>query len=469
MGVLRLFLALSVVAAHAETTVFGFNGINSWYAVNFFFIISGFYMAMILNEKYKDMTPIHFYKSRAFRLFPVYYIGIFISLLVSFGDIKSVFDHLPTGAQIFFIFQNLFIFGQDLSFLLCIKKDTSLACASPMQINIPAWSLAVELGFYLVAPFILKNVKKTYLFVLFGCWYLISLNQIDFPLGPIDFFNPLSGISAFNYFFYPSSFIFFGGGALAYHLRKGNLQDHYFATLFVIILLSFTQTQMPFWHLLFICFAIPLLFNYTATNRIDRDIGELSYPAYILHYPILLFLKPFTQTHSQYFDFISLGSWVAIISCIIGFLLYRYVEKSINNYRQSEQFFDTKTASESNIVIRTFITSLLFMYFCLPIAAITYIYSYQYSTAHNPATTPFNLTDANWINGVGKTASNFFIANTSINLAHYQVGKFLRFSNGDIRKIVQVEQSGQFLTISVDGLPLNGQQIGFPNKIEIIK
>lgn len=50
MGFLRLFLALSVIAGHSQSTVFGFNGIGAWYAVQFFFIISGFYMAMVLNE-----------------------------------------------------------------------------------------------------------------------------------------------------------------------------------------------------------------------------------------------------------------------------------------------------------------------------------------------------------------------------------------------------------------------------------
>ncbi|EPR37113.1 hypothetical protein dsx2_1056 [Desulfovibrio sp. X2] len=63
MGVLRLFLALSVVAGHAQSTVFGYRGIPATYAVNCFFIISGFYMSMILNGKYRDVSPVLFYKA----------------------------------------------------------------------------------------------------------------------------------------------------------------------------------------------------------------------------------------------------------------------------------------------------------------------------------------------------------------------------------------------------------------------
>ena len=190
MGILRLFLAMSVVAGHAKTTVFGFNGIGAYYAVNFFFIISGFYMAMVLNEKYKDINPIYFYKSRALRLFPVYYIGVFIAIVVSFTSINVFFNHLSIGAKLYFIFQNIFILGQDLSYLLCIKA-TSFSCAAgdSMSINPPAWSLAVELGFYLIAPYILKSEKKTFAFVVLGCIYLLSLNRIYLPLNSIDFFT----------------------------------------------------------------------------------------------------------------------------------------------------------------------------------------------------------------------------------------------------------------------------------------
>lgn len=463
MGILRLFLAMSVIAGHAKTTVFGFNGIGAWYAVNFFFIISGFYMAMVLNEKYKDINPIYFYKSRALRLFPAYYIGVFIAIIVSFTSINDFFNHLSIGAKLYFIFQNIFIFGQDLSYLLCIKS-TSFSCAAgdSMSINPPAWSLAVELGFYLIAPYILKSEKKTFAFVVLGCIYLLSLNRIYLPVNSVDFFSPVD-ITALNYYFYPSSFSFFGGGALAYHLSKRKTQAHYYAAIFSIILFSFTHTIMPFWHLLFISMAIPVLFNYTAKNRLDRSIGELSYPAYILHFPILVFLRPFTQSHPLYFSFISLGSWVAIISCITGLLLYFYIEKTINVYRMSEKFFGSIAFAKNNFVSAS-TTSILVIYLIFPFTSVTYIYLHQKVTTH-----PVNFTDKNWIKGIGRISSIIKINNTLENINRYSVDKVIKFSNNDIRKIIKVETSEQFLNIHIDGNPLDGLQVGFPNKIEIVK
>jgi hypothetical protein len=51
MGTLRLLLALWVVAVHGEA-VYGYKIEQAWVAVQCFFIISGFYMSLILNEKY---------------------------------------------------------------------------------------------------------------------------------------------------------------------------------------------------------------------------------------------------------------------------------------------------------------------------------------------------------------------------------------------------------------------------------
>lgn len=464
MGLLRFFLALSVIAGHSETTVFGFRGIGAWYAVNLFFIISGFYMAMVLNEKYKDISPILFYRSRALRLFPAYYVGLLLAIFISFEQIYGFFTNLSLVGKLYYIFENVFIFGQDLSYLICVKT-LSLGCAYPvrMTINPPAWSLAVELGFYLVAPYIIKSEKKTFYFILLGCLYLISVNGISFPLANIDYLGSV-GLAAFNYYFYPSSFVFFGGGALAYHLSKRRLEPHYFAAITAIVLLSFTQTVMPFWHLLFISMSIPVLFNYTSKNTLDRSIGELSYPAYILHFPLLILLRPYVQSHPQYFEFVSLGSWVAIASCVIGYVTYVTIEKRINGYRDEITFRQSGVRAFSD-----FPAILVVFYLLMPVGIVSYVYSGQMYFVQNHESTPFNLTDENWINGIGVKISAFFVSDSEANFDYYQVGRRVSFSSGEIREIVRVERGGMYLNVFLSGNPLDGKKIGFPNIVEIVK
>ena len=85
MGILRTLLAISVVISHTES-IAGFRFVGGMMAVQVFFMISGFYMAMILSQKYVGKgSYLLFITNRFYRLFPIFWtiliITIFISLL----------------------------------------------------------------------------------------------------------------------------------------------------------------------------------------------------------------------------------------------------------------------------------------------------------------------------------------------------------------------------------------------------
>lgn len=336
MGFLRLFLALSVIAGHTKSTVFGFHGIGAPYAVNFFFIISGFYMAMVLNGKYKHTGPWRFYKSRALRLFPTYYIGLLAAMFLLRHQLAPLWAELTISGRWFMALQNALILGQDVSHLVCTPTLAG-GCADPFRVTInpPAWSLAVELCFYLAAPFILKSVKRTLIFILVGCLYLLLLDDLTFPLHGMAFFQDSAPRFALDYYLYPSSFIFFGGGAMAYHLHQRTFTPHYGMALLTLGALAFTTTSMPFWHLLFMGLAIPVLFEYTAKNKLDRTIGELSYPAYILHYPAMVFVSHLGEKHPALFTYIDLGTAVALVCCSAGLIIHFTLDRRINRMRET--------------------------------------------------------------------------------------------------------------------------------------
>src|SRR5262245_24765333 len=68
MGLIRLVLALSVVVWHMPGATWKL--LNAAVAVLCFFIISGFYMALVLNTKYDNAKD--FYVARVVRLYPAY-------------------------------------------------------------------------------------------------------------------------------------------------------------------------------------------------------------------------------------------------------------------------------------------------------------------------------------------------------------------------------------------------------------
>src|SRR5690606_33812821 len=51
------------------------------FAVQMFFVISGFYMALVLNEKYTERSPYRFYLARLLRLWPAYIVVLSAVLL----------------------------------------------------------------------------------------------------------------------------------------------------------------------------------------------------------------------------------------------------------------------------------------------------------------------------------------------------------------------------------------------------
>jgi peptidoglycan/LPS O-acetylase OafA/YrhL len=75
MGLIRVLLALAVVTTHSKVLFgLGFTGlVYGKNAVEMFYTISGFYMALILNEKYTGPGSYRtFVKSRFFRIYPAY-------------------------------------------------------------------------------------------------------------------------------------------------------------------------------------------------------------------------------------------------------------------------------------------------------------------------------------------------------------------------------------------------------------
>ena len=81
MGILRTILALLVVGSHLHA----FGG--AAFAVKSFFIISGFYMALVINTRYYALPISSFYGSRLLRLLPLYWI---VGLLTLIAEIVLV-------------------------------------------------------------------------------------------------------------------------------------------------------------------------------------------------------------------------------------------------------------------------------------------------------------------------------------------------------------------------------------------
>ncbi len=188
MGLLRFLLALSVITAHTGP-IFGSYLVGGKIAVQSFFIISGFYMSLIISQKYSGKKNSYklFITNRILRIYPTYLIVLFLSIILSFfflmkgmGGTFSLYKQynqvLNPITLAYLIISNIFIVGMDLVMFLGIDitHKTFYFTSNYLSTNpqlyyfllIPqAWTLSLELMFYFIAPFFVKR-KFWVLFVL---------------------------------------------------------------------------------------------------------------------------------------------------------------------------------------------------------------------------------------------------------------------------------------------------------------
>lgn len=341
MGILRFLLALSVLAVHASSiqfpistgdskTFWAMSLINGREAVALFYIISGFYMAMVLNTKYFNST-LRFYINRFLRLWPTYIVILILTCLLT--PIVSEIIKATAGSgfiiKAYVWLSNVFILGNDSFWLVSLDEghlhylprfinENSNGCF--LSINSPSFTISIEIIFYLMAPFILKSLKRVWIYFGIGVLY--------------HFIFVLSGNNniIFQYHFFPSSFIYFGLGALAWHYSKNKsfqLTEKAICLIFSACLaLMFTYTLLPMIIVIGFTILVPKLFELTKHSKTDKLIGELSYPMYIVHYPVLMYLGGTTISKTY------LGITCLVITIVISLLLHFSLEKPIEKWRQ---------------------------------------------------------------------------------------------------------------------------------------
>jgi len=351
MGFLRSILALSVLLSHAGGIPLRIYGVVVPYlitgadiAVQGFYIISGFYMALILSDKYTtDKGGLYFfYTNRMWRLMPVYFLSIIATFILSLlwlnYDIKPLLSiayyisHLQDHSFISIlisIFVNFSIIGQD---LVCLNPDSGIGIFLPQS-----WTLSLEIYFYLIIPFIIKRTRIMIGLVIFSSFMRIYLYSKGFSQGNI-----------WEYGFFPNELALFLLGSLSYKLYEVFRERKIFSKLnvtiipLILFILTFcfpllmllgrtftnflTNAQLIYFSAVFL--GLPFLFHLSKKSRIDRFIGELSYPIYLSHLMIIDIFTYFLKIESPLY--LSIVTTI-IVSSIIVILIQRPVDRYRHN------------------------------------------------------------------------------------------------------------------------------------------
>jgi len=359
MGILRFILAISVVLFHSSP-VFGFGFVGGQTAVQAFYIISGFYMTLILNEKYIGANRSYklFITNRFLRLYPIYWIVLVITLIyalvivaysegTNYGILSNFvkyYSSMGIGSLVFLIFVNSFLFLQDVLFFLGLDTvtgqfffTTDFHTTDPyvnMFLIVPqAWTIGMEITFYLIAPFLVtKKLKIITALIVASLIVRLILRSYGLTNDP------------WSYRFFPTELLFFMLGTVAYHAYL-KIKNYQISTLYLQLIfgglmaftLFFSFINVPaslfalkhpsYLVVFFVC--LPFVFQLSKKWKRDSKIGDLSYPIYISHILLLTWLNDLNIVPQKY-----LGLVLTIITVLFSMALNKLVTNKIEGIRQ---------------------------------------------------------------------------------------------------------------------------------------
>lgn len=319
-----------------------------WLGVDLFFVLSGFLITTILvNSLSKANFLKIFYIRRILRIFPLYYLLLFLSFFV-IPQLSSLDVSYYKDNQFYMwtYFQNwLFIFKEP-------HGD---------KIVLHTWSLAVEEQFYLIWPIIVLLIKKPKrLFVLmllalfatgFLRYFIWSFKIEDLAYSSLYTFTRIDGlcigsIVALSMKINPDMlkqykpYIIFFAAIVNFGFYFINNQNSF--TLPYLAFAGYTTFALLFGILIYEAVInesniIRVIFN----TKILRFFGKISYGLYVYHWPVYLLLfsyfrdwlikKGFGGSNMTDLPAAILVTFIAILISVISYELF---EKPILNLKK---------------------------------------------------------------------------------------------------------------------------------------
>ncbi|PLR28544.1 acyltransferase [Caulobacter zeae] len=311
---LRGVAALMVVAFHLFEAYSGGSPhkqiINHGYlAVDFFFLLSGFVVAYAYDDRWSVMSPWAFYKRRLVRLQPMIIIGGLI------GAALLAFQHSPMFPKLETVTAWQVIGVLLLSFVMIPLRPSAeiRGWGEIYPLNGPQWSLFYEYVANILYAVGLRKLSNRWLGVLVGVSALALIGLL--VLGPrgdviggwaLDAKGIHIGLTRVMFPFF--------AGVLLMRLGKRIKVRHGFAVCSVLLIaaLSLPRFGGPerlwvngLYEAACVILLFPLIVAIGAGEkdvdgpslRIARFFGDLSYPLYITHYPLIYVYTAWVVDH----------------------------------------------------------------------------------------------------------------------------------------------------------------------------
>lgn len=341
LDTLRAIAALIVVWSHIEivkqmyslppTTLSILP--NAHFSVTLFFVLSGFLITFLLikeKEKYHTISFKKFYTRRILRIWPLYFLILFLS----------------------YFFVDSSVSTRTLILCLLIFPNVPLALKAKWTGSPHIWSIGVEEQFYLMWPILIYFApkKKTLLVLVLFCIGITVFPYLINYLNIKTIYNEKLHSFVEKFFYYTKFNCMALGGIFGYAVAKEKkwLKILYKNKLVVMALfflafgvwfggISFYRFSDEVYSLFFILMIVGLVMHpkINIDTKISAFLGKISYGIYMYHWMITLGLVSLLIKYRD-FPYFNLLLYISVfsVSILVSWISYVTFEKYFLNLKK---------------------------------------------------------------------------------------------------------------------------------------
>lgn len=321
---------------------------NSWVSLEFFFVLSGFVIALVYRNKVRDLrSTLGFVVRRFGRIWPLH-IAVLLSFVIAIAIINFAFEH-PNWLE---------MSTHDgpyslLSLPFEIVLWNAMGLWKEPNWYVPAWSIGAEFYVYLIFGIVCLVARRTLA--------LTAAATAAIALATLASWSPsyLDTDAQFGLFRCMGSFFF---GVIVLHLhqvvaatgwiRPDTAPKSWLGTFFEVAILAIVATfcayldsitpYVPWISLIspFIFFWVVFIFSfergwvsYLLDRRMFRTLGDLSFSMYATHWPLLIVVL-FAFWHLRVNYNIDIGWWLENSRAIslAGFFPFLFLVLTVSRF-----------------------------------------------------------------------------------------------------------------------------------------
>lgn len=318
---------------------------HGYLAVDFFFVLSGFVIAHAYDDRWGKMTLKNFFTRRLIRLHPLIVLGMTIGAVCFYFGESEYFPKIADTS----VWEMLLVMLIGYT-LIPIPPSMDIRGWNEMHpLNGPAWTLFFEYIANILYALVLRKLPRIALSVLVAIAAIALVHlAVTSPKGDIIGGWALDATQlriGFTRLLYP-----FLAGMLLRRVVKVDDDKNTFilCSILLIVVLSFPRVggntylwANGLYDALSVILIFPLIIYWGASGTVKSDymdrictfLGDISYPIYIIHFPIIyVFYAWVTKNEIGMEQGVLIGIGILILTLVLSYMSLKFFDEPVRKW-----------------------------------------------------------------------------------------------------------------------------------------